>query len=212
MAIAVAIARHDVGALAIEFKRLRPALDDPLQLAGLRMDRASHRVTSGDRDVELGPTEYRMLEFFMQNPERVYSRAQLLDRVWGGNVYIEERTIDVHIRRLRKALEEEPLVLQSLQIENIDFSKEYIRSVEQRMEAEVEVQRLRQRVDEQPRVQVRRGAGGKADHQFQRPLRPRRGGLRRARRWCGPTCRSTSATSATRSPCRAGPPASPRAP
>jgi two-component system phosphate regulon response regulator PhoB len=70
------------------------------------MDRASHRVTAGGRDVSLGPTEYRMLEFFMQNPERVYSRAQLLDRVWGGNVYIEERTIDVHIRRLRKALEE----------------------------------------------------------------------------------------------------------
>jgi two-component system, OmpR family, phosphate regulon response regulator PhoB len=80
--------------------------DDMLQLAGLRMDRASHRVTCGDRDVALGPTEYRMLEFFLQNPERVYSRAQLLDRIWGGNVYIEERTIDVHIRRLRKALEE----------------------------------------------------------------------------------------------------------
>jgi two-component system phosphate regulon response regulator PhoB len=80
--------------------------EDTLQQSGLRMDRASHRVTAGGRDVSLGPTEYRMLEFFMQNPERVYSRAQLLDRVWGGNVYIEERTIDVHIRRLRKALEE----------------------------------------------------------------------------------------------------------
>jgi two-component system, OmpR family, phosphate regulon response regulator PhoB len=79
---------------------------DKLQVAGLTMDRASHRVSHGDREVTLGPTEYRMLEFFMQNPERVYSRSQLLDRVWGGNVYIEERTIDVHIRRLRKALEE----------------------------------------------------------------------------------------------------------
>ena len=79
---------------------------DRLQLAGLTMDRASHRVSSADREVTLGPTEYRMLEFFMQNPERVYSRSQLLDRVWGGNVYIEERTIDVHIRRLRKALED----------------------------------------------------------------------------------------------------------
>jgi two-component system phosphate regulon response regulator PhoB len=79
---------------------------DVLQLAGLRMDRAGHRVTSGEQEVLLGPTEYRMLEFFMQNPERVYSRSQLLDRVWGGNVYIEERTIDVHIRRLRKALED----------------------------------------------------------------------------------------------------------
>jgi two-component system, OmpR family, phosphate regulon response regulator PhoB len=80
--------------------------DDILQLAGLSMDRASHRVGRDDREVTLGPTEYRMLEFFMQNPERVYSRSQLLDRVWGGNVYIEERTIDVHIRRLRKALED----------------------------------------------------------------------------------------------------------
>jgi two-component system phosphate regulon response regulator PhoB len=55
--------------------------------------------------VPLGPTEYRLLEFFMLHPDRVYSREQLLDRVWGGNVYVEERTIDVHIRRLRKALE-----------------------------------------------------------------------------------------------------------
>ena len=60
----------------------------------------------GERTVTLGPTEYRLLEFFMTHPERVYSREQLLDRVWGGNVYVEERTIDVHIRRLRKALED----------------------------------------------------------------------------------------------------------
>lgn len=73
---------------------------------GLRLDQTSHRVLAGERTVPLGPTEYRMLEFFMTHPERVYSRAQLLDRVWGGNVYVEERTIDVHIRRLRKALEE----------------------------------------------------------------------------------------------------------
>jgi two-component system phosphate regulon response regulator PhoB len=79
---------------------------DTMEVAGLKMDRASHRVTAGSQEVSLGPTEYRMLEFFMQNPERVYARAQLLDRIWGGNVYIEERTIDVHIRRLRKALEE----------------------------------------------------------------------------------------------------------
>jgi two-component system phosphate regulon response regulator PhoB len=68
------------------------------------LDGASHRVSAGDRTVPLGPTEYRLLHFFMTHPERVYSRAQLLDRVWGGNVYVEERTIDVHIRRLRKAL------------------------------------------------------------------------------------------------------------
>jgi two-component system phosphate regulon response regulator PhoB len=72
---------------------------------GLVLDAASHRVTVGDRTVQLGPTEYRLLSFFMTHAERVYSRTQLLDRVWGGNVYVEERTVDVHIRRLRKALE-----------------------------------------------------------------------------------------------------------
>jgi two-component system phosphate regulon response regulator PhoB len=72
----------------------------------LLLDRAGHRVNSGGRAVTMGPTEYRLLEFFMLHPDRVYSREQLLDRVWGGNVYVEERTIDVHIRRLRKALEE----------------------------------------------------------------------------------------------------------
>jgi len=79
--------------------------DDVIRAEGLVLDAASHRVTVGDRTVQLGPTEYRLLSFFMTHPERVYSRAQLLDRVWGGNVYIEERTVDVHIRRLRKALE-----------------------------------------------------------------------------------------------------------
>ena len=71
----------------------------------LMLDRAGHRVSAAGRLVALGPTEYRLLEFFMLHPDRVYSREQLLDRVWGGNVYVEERTIDVHIRRLRKALE-----------------------------------------------------------------------------------------------------------
>jgi two-component system phosphate regulon response regulator PhoB len=71
----------------------------------LALDRAGHRVSAAGRPVPLGPTEYRLLEFFMLHPDRVYSREQLLDRVWGGNVYVEERTIDVHIRRLRKALE-----------------------------------------------------------------------------------------------------------
>jgi two-component system phosphate regulon response regulator PhoB len=82
------------------------ATDDTVDLGGLQLDRAAHRVSASGADVALGPTEYRMLDFFMQNPERVFSRAQLLDRVWGGNVYVEERTIDVHIRRLRKALED----------------------------------------------------------------------------------------------------------
>jgi len=79
---------------------------ESLEADGLALDRAGHRVSARGRAVALGPTEYRLLEFFMTHPDRVYSREQLLDRVWGGNVYVEERTIDVHIRRLRKALEE----------------------------------------------------------------------------------------------------------
>jgi two-component system, OmpR family, phosphate regulon response regulator PhoB len=80
--------------------------DETVDLGGLQLDRAAHRVSVNGAEVLLGPTEYRMLDFFMQNPERVFTRTQLLDRVWGGNVYVEERTIDVHIRRLRKALED----------------------------------------------------------------------------------------------------------
>jgi len=78
---------------------------ESLEAGGVTLDAASHRVTVDDQNVPLGPTEYRLLQFFMEHPERVYSRSQLLDRVWGGNVYVEERTVDVHIRRLRKALE-----------------------------------------------------------------------------------------------------------
>lgn len=81
------------------------ATDEVIEAQGLVLDGAGQRVTVGERNVPLGPTEYRLLAFFMTHPERVYSRAQLLDRVWGGNVYVEERTVDVHIRRLRKALE-----------------------------------------------------------------------------------------------------------
>lgn len=78
--------------------------DETLELDGLTLDAASQRVSVGDSSVKLGPTEYRLLRFFMSNPERVYTREQMLDRVWGQNVYVEERTVDVHIRRLRKAL------------------------------------------------------------------------------------------------------------
>jgi two-component system phosphate regulon response regulator PhoB len=86
--------------------RRHDAADGEVVTAGtLTLDSASHQVTASGVEVSLGPTEYRLLEFFMRHPDRVYSRAQLLDRVWGGNVYIEERTVDVHIRRLRKALE-----------------------------------------------------------------------------------------------------------
>ena len=80
--------------------------EERVEAEGLALDRAGHRVMAGDKPVSLGPTEYRLLSFFMTHPDRVYSRGQLLDRVWGGNVYVEERTVDVHIRRLRKALED----------------------------------------------------------------------------------------------------------
>ena len=76
-----------------------------VETGGLRLDGLAHRVFAGDQQVTVGPTEYRLLHFFMTHAERVYSRAQLLDHVWGGSVYVEERTVDVHIRRLRKALE-----------------------------------------------------------------------------------------------------------
>lgn len=75
-----------------------------VQVMGLKLDPASHRVFADDQPLEMGPTEFRLLKFFMTHPERAYSRGQLLDHVWGGNVYVEERTVDVHIRRLRKAL------------------------------------------------------------------------------------------------------------
>lgn len=84
-----------------------PETDDEqvLEIAALRLDMKSHRVTIDDERIDLGPTEFRLLHFFMKNPERAYSRGQLLDHVWGDTVYIEERTVDVHIRRLRKVLE-----------------------------------------------------------------------------------------------------------
>jgi two-component system phosphate regulon response regulator PhoB len=79
--------------------------EDKVEVKGLSLDPVSHRVLADESDIDLGPTEFRLLHFFMTHPERVYSRAQILDQVWGFNVYVEERTVDVHIRRLRKALE-----------------------------------------------------------------------------------------------------------
>ncbi len=78
--------------------------DAAIEVDGLRLDPTSHRVSSRGRSLKVGPTEFRMLHFFMANQERVFTRGQLLDRVWGSHVYVEERTVDVHIRRLRKAL------------------------------------------------------------------------------------------------------------
>jgi two-component system phosphate regulon response regulator PhoB len=75
-----------------------------LSAGDIELDRESHRVTRNGRQVHLGPTEFRLLEFLMQSPGRVFSRAQLLDGVWGRNVYVDERTVDVHIGRLRKAM------------------------------------------------------------------------------------------------------------
>jgi two-component system phosphate regulon response regulator PhoB len=80
------------------------AESESIELGGLMMDVAAHRVSAQGEKVDLGPTEFRLLNFFMRHPDRVFSRDQLLDRVWGSNVYIDDRTVDVHIRRLRKAL------------------------------------------------------------------------------------------------------------
>lgn len=79
---------------------------DQISAGILELDPAGHRVSASGSSVQLGPTEYRLLKFFITHPDRVYSRTQLLDRVWGANVYVEERTVDVHVRRLRKALTE----------------------------------------------------------------------------------------------------------
>lgn len=81
-----------------------PGVDTPIEVDGLTLDPVGHRVTTREGALTMGPTEYRLLQFFMTHQERVYTRSQLLDQVWGGNVYVEERTVDVHIRRLRKAL------------------------------------------------------------------------------------------------------------
>jgi len=86
-------------------RRIRPALADDIVLVGdISMDRAAHKVTRAGAEVHLGPTEFRLLDYFIQHPGRVFSREQLLDAVWGSDVYVETRTVDVHIGRLRKAL------------------------------------------------------------------------------------------------------------
>nr|WP_156776969.1 phosphate regulon transcriptional regulator PhoB [Nitrococcus mobilis] len=78
--------------------------DERIEVKGLTLDPVAHRVWIGEDTLEIGPTEFRLLRFFMTHPERVFSRGQLLDHVWGTNVYVEERTVDVHIRRLRKTI------------------------------------------------------------------------------------------------------------
>jgi len=90
---------------AVLRRRAPQMTDDVVQLGGLKLDPSSHRISGNGEPVVLGPTEFRLLHFLMTHPERVHSRTQLLDQVWGDHVFVEERTVDVHIRRLRKALE-----------------------------------------------------------------------------------------------------------
>ena len=98
-------------------KRAKPnAVEDVVIFEDLKVDRAQKRVFRGEKEIELGPTEFKLIDFLIKNPKRVYSREQLLNNVWGDNVYVESRTIDVHIRRVRKAI-------------NIDGKKDLIRTV-----------------------------------------------------------------------------------
>jgi two-component system phosphate regulon response regulator PhoB len=90
---------------AVLRRRAPEITEDAVDFHGLRLDPATHRVTGGGETLPMGPTEFRLLHFLITHPERVYTRSQLLDQVWGDHVFIEERTVDVHIRRLRAALE-----------------------------------------------------------------------------------------------------------
>lgn len=89
---------------AVLRRRAPQMTDDPIEINGLRLDPTTHRVTGNDKTIDLGPTEFRLLHFFLTNAERVHTRSQLLDKVWGDRVFVEDRTVDVHIRRLRNAL------------------------------------------------------------------------------------------------------------
>ncbi|HPB90498.1 MAG TPA: phosphate regulon transcriptional regulator PhoB [Rugosibacter sp.] len=98
--------RELVARIRAVLRRHAPQTTDELVMLGaLRLDPATHRISSGDTEIPLGPTEFRLLHFFMTHPERVHTRTQLLDQVWGDHIFVEERTVDVHIRRLRAALE-----------------------------------------------------------------------------------------------------------
>ena len=98
--------REMVARVKAVLRRAKPdEAGDEIEIGGLVMDNLGHRVTADGRPIEVAPTEYRLLHFFMTHADRAFSRSQLLDQVWGDQVYVEERTVDVHIRRLRKALE-----------------------------------------------------------------------------------------------------------
>jgi two-component system phosphate regulon response regulator PhoB len=98
--------RELVSRIRAVLRRRAPQMtEEEVEMAGLKLDPVSHRVSGNGQPIDLGPTEFRLLHFFMTHAERVYSRSQLLDQVWGDDVFVEERTVDVHIRRLRLALE-----------------------------------------------------------------------------------------------------------
>ncbi|MDJ0940981.1 MAG: phosphate regulon transcriptional regulator PhoB [Woeseiaceae bacterium] len=98
--------RELIARIQAVLRRARSADEEVIRAGVLELDTAGHRVSADGKEIRLGPTEYRLLRFLMTHADRVYSRTQLLDRVWGANVYVEERTVDVHVRRLRKALTE----------------------------------------------------------------------------------------------------------
>ncbi|MFQ3199442.1 MAG: two-component system phosphate regulon response regulator PhoB [Zhongshania sp.] len=106
--------------------------EEAIEVGDLKLDPASHRVFVDNQPLEMGPTEFKLLKFFMTHQERAYSRGQLLDQVWGSNVYVEERTVDVHIRRLRKALQTEErdcgLLIQTVRGTGYRFSTTGVRA------------------------------------------------------------------------------------
>jgi two-component system phosphate regulon response regulator PhoB len=111
---------------AVLRRRTPQMSDETVKAGGLELSPTTHRVSANGKNIELGPTEFRLLHFFMTHAERVYSRAQLLDQVWGDHVFVEERTVDVHIRRLRQALEPAQLdgLVQTVRGAGYRFSKE----------------------------------------------------------------------------------------
>ena len=116
--------RELIARIRAVLRRTNTSGDGMLKAGKIELDRSSQGCTIGTEQVSLGPLEFRLLEFFMLHPNRVYSRAQLLDRVWGGNVYVEDRTVDVHIRRLRKAIsiEDQDKLIQTVRGAGYRFS------------------------------------------------------------------------------------------
>jgi two-component system phosphate regulon response regulator PhoB len=112
--------REMVARVNAVLRRVKPdELADEIEIGGLRIDNVSHRVSANGKRIDIAPTEYRLLHFFMTHADRAFSRSQLLDQVWGDQVYVEERTVDVHVRRLRKALE----------VSNHDYMLQTVRGV-----------------------------------------------------------------------------------